>query len=242
MRVNNCTEVVSSLLSACKRITGSAPAPILDKYVDRRESVDVVRDCVKCYNKNFASMKYEEVLRAGGVMLGKRVDLSRLFLAATRDDCRASLVCAFLRVIVHSSSVTLTGISPIPAKHIAAARKYVEEEEAREYSSSSTDSSSESSSSSSESSSSSSSDSGEAKRTAEKMMEILSNLKANIAGSAATADSIVLPAGISLGPEYMSPTKTECMDWLEGITAIEGALVKRVRGDGGEDDTSSSSQ
>ena len=235
MRVNNCTEVVSSLLSACKRITGSAPAPILDKYVDRRESVDVVRDCVKCYNKNFASMKYEEVLRAGGVMLGKRVDLSRLFLAATRDDCRASLVCAFLRVIVHSSSVTLTGISPIPAKHIVAARKYVEEEEAREYSSSSTDSSS-------ESSSSSSSDSGEAKRTAEKMMEILSNLKANIAGSVATADSIVLPAGISLGPEYMSPTKTECMDWLEGITAIEGALVKRVRGDGGEDDTSSSSQ
>lgn len=214
---------VNDFFAACKAIIGSAPSPILDEYIRTREGVDVIRDCVKCYNKNFASMKYEDVMRSSSVLLGKRIDMSRLFLAAPTASQRTGFVCAFMRVIIASSSMSLRDVSPVPAKHIAAARGYV------------------AAASPVSSSASSDSTSEEVESRAGKMMGILSNLRANISGSAAATDSIVLPAGISLGPDYVSPTKSECIDWLEGIAYLEEVLAKRDEGDGSGSDTSSSS-
>lgn len=209
----NLADAVETFLACCKRITGRSPAPILDQYIAVSDSDSVAQDCVRCYCKYFGdvvhgTVTYVSILASPKtqVMLRKRVNLSQLFRAAGTQASK--LVCALLLVVVRGSPHAAVAIPP---KHLAAATAYLKQNSARL-----------------SSSSSSSDDSEETQRTADKMMEILSNLRNNIAGSSNSTDTLLLPAGISLGAEYVSPSRLECGEWLEGIKAVEEVLAARL--------------
>ena len=207
--------------SAISRNTRSA----LSQYLESRGKYEnkVITDCVRCYTKYFHTMQYHSVATTGNAMLCKHINLSELC------RCNGKVLCKFLVVISESMSV--------PTKHITAIEAYLKIHDVTSVSTSEEDTSNSASDTFSESSEEEM-DSNAKTRLADKMMEIIASAEEDII-KAMKGTTLPPPDGITVGPEFMGPNKEECMQWIEGIQDIKGAL-SQARGEGDESETDSS--